>query len=987
MLFENMTDWKSKLEAFLHDSPSKSLNIPEHWIRAMNALRQAGSTDAKIDGSSKKADHIAAAADRIPFPHPRAGAKCGFDGIENSFLHPLSGEKLILENTPKFEDNYYALESSVQPVLNFDNLTEFENESDKWRACFFAHWRLWSGYASERIPQFAFLPADTRIPDHTIWNHVQIVSALRTTAGNGDELKPAFLRFQIGPVQDFIAAARSTRDLWSGSYLLSWLMVAGLKKLSEQVGPDSVVFPNLKGQPLFDLHWSQDIWSKINIGRDSLWKDIQRQWKDEDLLTPNLPNVFLALIPEERADELGHMVEDAINKEWQSIAESVWEFCSEAGLTNLEKGIPQEIAKDRFFRQTKQFLSISWNCTPWPTSLDEAVKTAERFKKKNSEKADQLPILTALDRVQNVIKFATEIIPESHRDERFYLDKDKRTKLSNVGLAWSILVALNQWELDAVRQTRNFVAMNSGGWAVGVFNNKDSLTGKEEAVAGGREWKDYCTEPLKDDSWPSLFKHADWVGASTLIKRVWHLSYLKKKWKLPTDSKNFPWPSTRDIALHQPHYQDQEKETDDTPSEEDGKYFAVLAFDGDDIGKWVSGEKTPQFKSQLAFLSQHDKEDSRGSEQGVLSYLKSLGELDEDTKNQVEGFLNSQRPLSPGYHLQFSETLTNFALHCARPIVEALNGRLIYAGGDDVVALVPADVALNCAEALKMAFRGESGLSEFLKRQVLRIRKNVKPENVQKKDFQDLAAREQLFGPNDLNPLFKQHAQGFLARLDGISEGNSPVPMALPGSKATASVGIAIAHHKAPLQDVVKQAQKAEKLAKKLPGKGAVNITVMKRSGEIIEWATWFDHKGARGQGIALCDSMQRLLTEEVVSSRFPHRIVELLSVYQAQDQDLLDADGAGMRGMPFTAEVFNSKVAKEVILKEVQVAADRQRGPNFCVERLNEFSKLVEAFLIECQDKLLQGEEGRNASSYQINAIVKLSEVVSFSARTSKKS
>jgi len=34
----------------------------------------------------------------------------------------------------------------------------------------------------------------------------------------------ALLKFQIGPVQEFIAQARSTRDLWSGSFLISWMM-------------------------------------------------------------------------------------------------------------------------------------------------------------------------------------------------------------------------------------------------------------------------------------------------------------------------------------------------------------------------------------------------------------------------------------------------------------------------------------------------------------------------------------------------------------------------------------------------------------------------------------------------------------------------------------------------------------------------------------------------------------------------------------------
>lgn len=29
------------------------------------------------------------------------------------------------------------------------------------------------------------------------------------------------MKVQVGPVQEFIAQARSTRDMWAGSYLLS----------------------------------------------------------------------------------------------------------------------------------------------------------------------------------------------------------------------------------------------------------------------------------------------------------------------------------------------------------------------------------------------------------------------------------------------------------------------------------------------------------------------------------------------------------------------------------------------------------------------------------------------------------------------------------------------------------------------------------------------------------------------------------------------
>jgi len=45
----------------------------------------------------------------------------------------------------------------------------------------------------------------------------------------------------IGPIQDFIAAARRTRDLWFGSYLLSEVSKAAARSLQEQGA--SLIFP------------------------------------------------------------------------------------------------------------------------------------------------------------------------------------------------------------------------------------------------------------------------------------------------------------------------------------------------------------------------------------------------------------------------------------------------------------------------------------------------------------------------------------------------------------------------------------------------------------------------------------------------------------------------------------------------------------------------------------------------------------------------
>ena len=57
------------------------------------------------------------------------------------------------------------------------------------------------------------LPADTRVPDHTIWQHLDLTAAFATAlqAGEGN---PALLTVSFGPVQEFIAQARTTSDLW-----------------------------------------------------------------------------------------------------------------------------------------------------------------------------------------------------------------------------------------------------------------------------------------------------------------------------------------------------------------------------------------------------------------------------------------------------------------------------------------------------------------------------------------------------------------------------------------------------------------------------------------------------------------------------------------------------------------------------------------------------------------------------------------------------
>lgn len=931
--------WKRKLAAYLHDPPSKCLDIWKHTERSREAMSRAGFTDNEIGKYAKNADHTAAAADRFPFPRSRsANLSCDFDGIRNGFIHPLAGagqdRKGVLSFHAELElKNIDGIEgdgSEVQPCWQTDGVP-FQSEAEEWKARFFLHWRLWPQLAAEKEYRWKFLPADTRIPDHSIWTHMGVVSALAgcdedaakplTEHRKGTKLKAAFLKFQLGPVQDFIAAARSTRDLWSGSYLLSWLMAAGLEEVANLAGPDSVIFPNLWGQPLLDYRFKAPLWDQVKLdcgrGKDqSAW---DAYFKHEDsLLTPNLPNVFLAVVPEAQAKAVAERVKMRIEEEWKKIGNSVWKACEHHGLMEPSTlgGMSKEDRKMRFAGQLDKHLAISWQVTPWPDTVvkarDWCANVPENLEECGTE-GKRVPTLT--QRFETVVKAATVGMRNDDRDSRYYTDATK-TELNNVGLAWPLLYALNGWALDATRQVRDFAAWSSGGWDVGVDSNKDSLTGKEEAVAGGRDWHQVC-QGLKGAEAGKIggrFKHeSDWLGAVTLVKRLWDLTYLKPQWHL----EPIAMPNTRDLARHHSNSDGDDKPSVETLSGE--KYFAVLAFDGDSIGQWVSGAKTPAYADILAHYT----------DGGVREYFERYPDAFDD-------FLKTRRLLSPSYHLQFSEALSNFALKCAARVVNAHDGRLIYAGGDDVLAMLPADAAIACAEDLVKAFKGrpvpQAGITDTLKEGL------------------------------------KGLPEGFLSIDDEKTQDGFHIPFVVPGPKVSASVGIAIAHFKSPLQDAVREAQKAEKRAKKKHRRNALAVTLMKRSGEIVEWGCQWP-----SGGIALYDRLFQAGKSQELSSRFPYRLMQLLSPYlsaSASDGD----DHEHLRDI-------HDFDARSVILTETRHAL-KQHHEGKSQEQaaaIEGIAKLFEAYLTNAQKTI---GDHPHAATQLVEQVIGLCQTVAFAVR-----
>lgn len=866
------TNWILKLAAFLHDPPEKAYDFGvQHTARARHHA-----DSLKVPGhiwEGKDADWSSSAADRFIFPSAKS-VSARLDG----FTHPFSGKRLEKTKMPDQETAEKVFDS-IRP----DYAAEFAVQERFWLV-----WRLWRDRAAELAPMLPYLPADTRIPDHTIWQHCAIASALDVARKADNSLHPAFFLFQVGPVQDFIGQARSTRDCWSGSYLLAWLMAHAIGCVADKLGPDNIIFPSLRGLPIFDWMNQAVLKKALYSSKDgqesyNYWEDVLKGGKkefQERLLCPNLPNRFLAIVPD---DFKGDAVKDAFLEEWRKIADK----CLQA--LNASPHLFSEKALARWKFQVENFWSVSWQLWPW-LDADQTLKLAAKC-----------PIVHA-----DKIKLSRDIaanIPKDEKDERCYKDG----KL-NAGWYWPLHYGLCQHRLDARRNTRDFTAWQAQATEKAV---KDDYSGREETIID-EEWLQQIAghQKLK-----YLFRHKrEHLGAPNLIKRVWHEVYLAEEqeiarikksfdsvpaiaaapwvdrvsnqirgneqvwgalldfqeklracadwleFPLPGDAQEIRWLEKIDAAVFQDSFWNQimaESNNDQNVAEAQkalqdlisaakvGKpsvYYAVLALDGDHIGKWLSGEKAPPIKDVVV--------------ENAAQYFCDKVKLKEAGQT-VNDWLVSPRPLSPSFHLQFSEALSNFALYCAQRIVESHHGQLIYAGGDDVLAMLPADEAIACARGLRAAFRGDL-------------------------DDQGHSVLASLY-----KNMFADTDSGFvkLKVPEAMCRSAEPWPLMVPGPKATVSVGIAIGHVREPLQDMIEAAQSAERRAKdkKKLDRDALAVTLFKRSGETVEWGVNFDSKAFdllaffKENYRAPIDDPKKIMP---ISGRFPYRVAALLRAY-----------------------------------------------------------------------------------------------------------
>lgn len=179
-------------------------------------------------------------------------------------------------------------------------------------------------------------------------------------------------------------------------------------------------------------------------------------------------------------------------------------------------------------------------------------------------------------------------------------------------------------------------------------------------------------------------------------------------------------------------------------------------------------------------------------------------------------------------HKAISEALTSFSRETVLGLVEKqYPARLVYAGGDDVLAFAPL--------------------------------------------ARDAATPGQPIHVLDLvNVLQKNYRKAVIDALLA-SEGEERV------KGITASTGIAVAHHYTPLSYVLRSTREAERIAKKRYGKNALAVTLVRRSGEQTRVGCRWRYDGLEddGQPIRLFSEFYRLFKHDILSPKCVYLLLE----------------------------------------------------------------------------------------------------------------
>jgi len=396
---------------------------------------------------------------------------------------------------------------------------------------------------------------------------------------------PSLVALSVGPIQEFIAAARRTRDLFAGSKLLSELSKAAAKGLKEAGG--ITIFP----APACNL-----------------------EFDSEDLIA----NIILAEVDGNPSEAL-EKAKKAVQECWINIANKVY-----ANFANEDV-----LRKDVWDSQISDVLE-----------LYGAWESLEKDNPFQSARASLMRILAGRKSLRNFSSSAQfEGLPKSSLD----------------GQRDTVLVEKPKWSKRSKRLLR--VKKGEQLDCIGVIK---------------RAWKE------ADQVFPSVSR----IAADSWLRGI-HTTEPKLLSSFKSDCEEMRRVNSIDLGRLK---EGQFKRYEIFPLEGSALYpgrHKDLIDDADDKSlleplKKALGKLTKDFKEPDPYVAVLLADGDKMGE--AISKIKSATDL-----------------------RKFSKSLNDFAIN-TKTIVEEKQGTLVYSGGDDVLAILPVDQCIECAQALRDSF-------------------------------------------------------------------------------------------------------------------------------------------------------------------------------------------------------------------------------------------------------------------------------------------
>ncbi|MCC6020261.1 MAG: type III-B CRISPR-associated protein Cas10/Cmr2 [Thermoproteaceae archaeon] len=767
-------DWFAKAYALLHDPPHKALWFEDEKYRVFDKESHEGEARKMLDemlrgtplgGGApsrdvtmrvKTADRIAASFDRWALPEPAGGYWAVAEALYNPFN--LQYSMRIERPDPK------AFRSALEDYIRRANeiLRAARNDRETYVLLYAVAEPLWI------LKGLPALPADTRAPTHTVFDHLYATASMMNWVDGGGSLSPrgCLLEIDVPGIQRIIGSARKAGDYRAGSLLVSLAVWLTAWQYMRKYGPDVLLSPTPRFNPLFYFQLAREIKGGEIEGAGKRAPGERALELYAELVVKALG--LKALGEEGREGGPERLIAEYFIERASVIPGTAYlalPDCAEAERAPEYFEAALSAIKDAACGSEREDLPLP--VRPAAVRDNHVARLARRVLERTP--ALYLPLrhrcVSVEDALREAERVARELAPPDHLLRALGGERGLAERLLFYA-AWRLLhrkVAAPRapsWFSEGGRP--NFVKLYEGPWIhstldpdqpaslrLGGVVRERRLDYDEETWSvlsrelGAGEGAEKLREELK-----KVFKPKEALGPVDVLKRALYYAvagggipsvqetalrwYYNRGWAEACDDsvrrgieeivgggdaeEIFGQPPAPDAVLRQ---RCKRKETDKPPM---SFTYAIVRADGDYVGRLArgcvrgraGGAVEQALEDVLPREARGDAERWREDGRLVIEAFKLVQKLRGKECEDATGEFLKEFPdvmfvvPSPSYYAALSASLMITALKDAKAVIER-DGDVVFAGGDDLLAFAARPAALEIVEETRRAYHGDGG--------------------------------------------------------------------------------------------------------------------------------------------------------------------------------------------------------------------------------------------------------------------------------------